>query len=370
MRFLLWLAWCWFGAPSRSVVTRGGWIWFRCHVLPGSAGILTLVAALLAGFGDAGLRCRSPCDALQLFRSHVSFVSVRVSVLLVALLLTDFGRRLLFLSFAHFRCPLAEILSCFLLPLWLCIGGSLHPLPLPCSRAWHGAFPRPLWPCPAAFSVIPSFYGVVRGWRILDCLRITLLCIRTCLVRFVVYGCACCPCSVLQSMAAPAPRVPPLLGPSVLGGSRSLGCAAKAPSVVRFCAAKAPTPPCAVLPYAAKATRAGSVCAAKAHRASAPCAAKATRVGSVCAPLVLTGDFRPICGLRPPLLGVQVLALGPTCGPCIACLASFAFSLLLLLVRASVPAPAASDVAASDVPVTAGRVATGSAPMSAPPPRG
>ncbi|KAK8556985.1 hypothetical protein V6N13_034466 [Hibiscus sabdariffa] len=183
--------------------------------------------------------------------------------------------------------------------------------------------------------------------------------------------------------------VPPLLGPSVLGGSRSLGCAAKAPSVVCFCAAKAPTPPCAVRPYAAKATRAGSVCAAKAHRASAPCAAEATRVGSVCAPLVLTGDFRPICGLRPPLLGVQVLALGPTYGPCIACLASFAFSLLLLLVRASVPAPAASDAAASvpvsapvrpapaasdaaasDVPVTAGRVATGSAPMSVPPPRG
>ncbi|KAK8556986.1 hypothetical protein V6N13_034467 [Hibiscus sabdariffa] len=90
MWFLLWLAWCWFVAPSRSVVTRGGWIWFRCHVLPGSAGILTLVAALLAGFGDAGLRCRSPCDALRLFRSHVSFVSVRVSVLLAALLLTDF----------------------------------------------------------------------------------------------------------------------------------------------------------------------------------------------------------------------------------------------------------------------------------------
>ncbi|KAK8618182.1 hypothetical protein V6N13_116050 [Hibiscus sabdariffa] len=368
MRFLLWLAWCWFVAPSRSVVTRGGWIWFHCHVLPGSVGILTLVVALLVGFGDAGLRCRSPCDALRLFRSHVSFVSVRVSVLLAALLLTDFGRRLLFLSFAHFRCPLAEILSCFLLPLWLCIGGSLHPLPLPCSRAWHGAFPRPLWPCPAAFSVIPSFYGVLPhpGVRCPG----NLMCMRP-------PGCA------LLCL------VPPLLGPSVLGGSRSLGCAAKAPSVVRFCAAKAPTPPCAVRPYAAKATRAGSVCAAKAHRASAPCAAKATRVGSVCAPLVLTGDFRPICGLRPPLLGVQVLALGPTCGPCIACLASFAFSLLLLLVRASVPAPAASDAAASvpvsapvrpapaasdaaasDVPVTAGRVATGSAPMSAPPPRG
>ncbi|KAK8691084.1 hypothetical protein V6N13_074605 [Hibiscus sabdariffa] len=37
---------------------------------------------------------------------------------------------------------------------------------------------------------------------------------------------------------------------------------------------------------------------------------------------------------------------------------------------ASVPAPAASDAAASDVPVTAGRVAAGSAPMSAPPLRG
>ncbi|KAK8663295.1 hypothetical protein V6N13_083118 [Hibiscus sabdariffa] len=176
--------------------------------------------------------------------------------------------------------------------------------------------------------------------------------------------------------------VPPLLGPSVLGDSRSQGCTAKAPAVVRFYAAKAPTPPYAVRPYAAKAARAGSVCAAKAHRASAPCA-------GMCAPLALTGDFRPICGLRLPLLGVQVLVLGPICGPCIACLASFTFALLLLLVRAPVPAPAASDAAASvpvsapvraapaasdaaasDVPVTAGRVATSSAPMSAPPPRG
>ncbi|KAK9029805.1 hypothetical protein V6N11_031250 [Hibiscus sabdariffa] len=199
--------------------------------------------------------------------------------------------------------------------------------------------------------------------------------------------------------------VPPLLGPSVLGDSRSQGCTAKAPAVVRFYAAKAPTPPYAVRPYAAKAARAGSVCAAKAHRASAPCA-------GMCAPLALTGDFRPICGLRLPLLGVQVLVLGPICGPCIACLASFTFALLLLLdaevpplspapsvasspptsasttaapvpapaasdAAASVPvsapvraAPAASDAAASDVPVTAGRVATSSAPMSAPPPRG
>ncbi|KAK8697868.1 hypothetical protein V6N13_114003 [Hibiscus sabdariffa] len=138
----------------------------------------------------------------------------------------------------------------------------------------------------------------------------------------------------------------PLLGALVLGGSCSQGCAAKAPSVVRFCAAKAPTPPFAVRPYAAKATRAGSVCATK-------CAAKATRAGSVCAPLVLTGDFRPICGL--PSVPAPAASDAATSVP----------------VSAPVrPASAASAVAASDVPVTAGRVATGSAPMSAPPPRG
>ncbi|KAK9009168.1 hypothetical protein V6N11_035713 [Hibiscus sabdariffa] len=140
--------------------------------------------------------------------------------------------------------------------------------------------------------------------------------------------------------------VPPLLGPSVLGDSRLQGCAAKAPSVVRFYAAKAPTPPCAVRPYAAKATCAGSVCAAKAHRASAPCA-------GMCAPLALTGDFRPICGLTsvPTPAASDAAASVPVSAP----------------VR---PAPAASDAAAPDVPVTAGRVATSSAPMSAPPSRG
>ncbi|KAK8694656.1 hypothetical protein V6N13_072203 [Hibiscus sabdariffa] len=206
MWFLLWLAWCWFVTPSRSVDARCGQLRFRCHVLPSSAGVPTPLATLLADFGDADFRCRFPCDALWLFRSHALLVSVRVSILLVALLLTDFGRRLLILSSANLLRPLAEILSCFLLPLWLCFGGPLYPPPLPCSRAWHGAFPRPFWPFPVALSAITSFYGLIRGWRMLDCLRIPLLCIRTDLAWFVVYGCACRPCSVSRSTAAPAPR--------------------------------------------------------------------------------------------------------------------------------------------------------------------
>ncbi|KAK8690659.1 hypothetical protein V6N13_074190 [Hibiscus sabdariffa] len=132
MRFLLWLAWCWFVTPPpppRSVDAWCGQLRLHCHELPGSAGIPTPLAALVADFGDAGFRCRFPCDALWLFHSHARLVSVGVSKFLAALMLTDFGRRLLILSFANLLRPLAEILSCFLLPSWLCFGGSLHPLP-------------------------------------------------------------------------------------------------------------------------------------------------------------------------------------------------------------------------------------------------
>ncbi|KAK8691085.1 hypothetical protein V6N13_074606 [Hibiscus sabdariffa] len=123
----MWLAWCWFVTPSQSVDARCGQLRFRCHVPPSSAGVPTLLAALLANFGDAGFRF--PCDAFWWFRSHALLVSVGVSILLAALLLTDSGCRLLILSFANLLRPLAEILSCFLLRLWLCFGGPLYPLP-------------------------------------------------------------------------------------------------------------------------------------------------------------------------------------------------------------------------------------------------
>ncbi|KAK9043254.1 hypothetical protein V6N11_071601 [Hibiscus sabdariffa] len=91
--------------------------------------------------------------------------------------------------------------------------------------------------------------------------------------------------------------VPPLLGPSVLGDSRSQGCAAKAPCAVCLCAAKAPR---AGSVYAVLGGSRNLGCAAKARRAvygpyaaSAPCA-------GLCAPLTLAGDLRPICGLRLP----------------------------------------------------------------------
>ncbi|KAK8574629.1 hypothetical protein V6N12_062319 [Hibiscus sabdariffa] len=341
MWFLLWLAWCWFVTPSRSVDARCGQLQFCYHVLRSSVGVPTPLAAFLADFGDADFRCRFPCDALWLFRSHALLVSVGVSLLLAALLLTDFGRRLLILSFANLLHPLVEILSCFLLPLCLCFGGPLHPSPMPCSRAWHGAFPRPFWPCPF----------LIRGWRMLDCLRIPLLCIQACLV---------CSLGNLKRTRPPGcvflRPVPPLLGPSVLGDSRSQGCAAKA-----HCAAKAP--------------RAGSVCAVLGGSRNLGCAAKAHRAvyGPLCwlvrAPCP---SWRPPAHLWPPFVDAEVPPLSPA--PSVASSPPASASAAV----ASVPAPAASDVAASvpvsapatsdaaasDVPVTAGCVAAGSAPHS------
>ncbi|KAK8676071.1 hypothetical protein V6N13_034125 [Hibiscus sabdariffa] len=188
--------------------------------------------------------------------------------------------------------------------------------------------------------------------------------------------------------------VPPLLGPSVLGDSRSQGCAAKA-----HCAAKAP--------------RAGSVCAVLGGSRNLGCAAKAHRAvyGPLCwlvrAPCP---SWRPPAHLWPPFVvawcssfssranlwalhylpcklhlcspsptrtsrvsvvkDAEVPPLSPA--PSVASSPPASASAAV----ASVPAPAASDVAASvpvsapatsdaaasDVPVTAGCVAAGSAP--------
>ncbi|KAK8681090.1 hypothetical protein V6N13_053497 [Hibiscus sabdariffa] len=96
---LLCSAWCWFVTPPRSVDARCGQ--FRSR------------------------SCRFPCVGLRLFRSHALFATVGTLALLAALLLAD----PLTLSCAILIRPLAEILSCLLLPLWLRFGGSPHPLP-------------------------------------------------------------------------------------------------------------------------------------------------------------------------------------------------------------------------------------------------
>ncbi|KAK9043440.1 hypothetical protein V6N11_071784 [Hibiscus sabdariffa] len=253
MWFLLWLAWCWFVTPSRSVDARCGQLRFRCHVLPSSTGVSKPLAALLADFGDAGFRCRFPCDALWLFRSHALLVSQRSS--------------------PTFYCPCGYVLvarstpsPALLLGLAWCVSSAV--LALTRFDSWLEDVGL-LVHSPV---VHPNMPGLVRGIR---------LCVPP-LLGLSVYGCS-------------RTQVPPLLGPSVLGDSRSQGCAAKAHCAVCLCAAKAP--------------RAGSVCAvlggscnlgcaAKAHRAvygpyaaSAPCA-------GLCAPLALAGDLRPICGLR------------------------------------------------------------------------
>ncbi|KAK8510734.1 hypothetical protein V6N12_020274 [Hibiscus sabdariffa] len=125
---------------------------------------MMLVALLLADFGDAGLwipplvplRCLMTF-ATPLFRSHALLVSGGIPMMLAALLLADFGDAGLWfplpvplrclMIFAVLIRPLAEVYSCSLLPSWLCPGGSFDPLPLPCSRAWHGASHWPFWPC-------------------------------------------------------------------------------------------------------------------------------------------------------------------------------------------------------------------------------
>ncbi|KAK8515198.1 hypothetical protein V6N13_040289 [Hibiscus sabdariffa] len=200
---LLWLAWCWFVTLSRSVDARCGQLRFRLHALPVSVGVPMLLAALLADLGNAGpwfplpvpLRCLMVLGT-SLFRSYALLVSAGVSMLLAALLLTDFGVIGLWFPFpipsrcllilANLIRPLAEVLSCSLLPLWLCLGGPFHPLPLPCSQAWHGAFPRLPWPCPVALSALTSCYGLARDWGMLGCLRKPLLSIHACHGWFTV----------------------------------------------------------------------------------------------------------------------------------------------------------------------------------------
>ncbi|KAL4366516.1 hypothetical protein GQ457_05G021900 [Hibiscus cannabinus] len=64
-------------------------------------------------------------------------------------------------------CPLAKVHPRFLLPSWLCLCGSFHPLPLPCSRVWHGATHRPPWPCFVVLSALASHCGLPHGWWVL-----------------------------------------------------------------------------------------------------------------------------------------------------------------------------------------------------------
>ncbi|KAK8681089.1 hypothetical protein V6N13_053496 [Hibiscus sabdariffa] len=209
------------------------------------------------------------------------------------------------------------------------------------------------------------------------------------------------PCAVRGRFWRPGTRgvrlcMLPLPDPSVIGLLRPQGCETKRPCAISYRAA------CTFwrlgtrgvrlvsragwrVPWAGGAAFAGSRtlrCIAIANAASGLCAGRYVSQA-------LAGDPWPIWGLPLPLLGAQVLALGLTYGLCITCLASFTLCLLLLLLQASAasaaasavaasvpvsvpigPAPAASKAVASAVPVTTGRVATGSAPMPAPPPCG
>ncbi|KAK8663298.1 hypothetical protein V6N13_083121 [Hibiscus sabdariffa] len=129
---LLCLAWCWFVTLTWSADARCGQPWCSCCALPVSIGVpMMLAALLLADFWDAGLWTLTPVPlrclmafATPLFRSHALLVSVGIPMMLAAVLLI----------FAVLIRPLAEVYSCSLLPSWLCLGGSFHPLPLPCSR--------------------------------------------------------------------------------------------------------------------------------------------------------------------------------------------------------------------------------------------
>ncbi|KAK8502182.1 hypothetical protein V6N13_097453 [Hibiscus sabdariffa] len=383
MWFLLWLAWCWFVTPSQSVDARCGQLRFRCHVLPGSAGVPTPLAALLVDFGDAGFRCRFPCDALWLFRSHALLISVGVSILLAALLLTDFGRRLLILSFANLLRPLAEILSRFLLPLCLCFGGLLHPLPCLAPGLGMVCFLGRFGLAPLRLAQLPP-------------------------TMFVVYGCACRPCSVSRSMAAPAPRgalprrftwqpnaheAPWLCLPTPSAApAQSLGPWRLPLPGVRY------QGPLCCLSLRCQGTPSW-LCVhcpwwfpqPGVHCQGPPCCLRPLRcLGPLCwlvrAPCP---GWRPPAHLWPPFavawcssfssqadlralhyLPCKLHLCSPSPTPSVpAPVASDAAASVPVSAPVG-PAPAASDVAASNVPVTAGRVAAGSAPMSAPPPRG
>ncbi|KAL4366237.1 hypothetical protein GQ457_05G023220 [Hibiscus cannabinus] len=97
--------------------------------------------------------------------------------MLAALLLADSGdvwfwfRSLVplrcLMALAILICPLAEVHPRFLLPSWLCLCGSFHTLPLPCSRVWHGATHRPPSPCFVVLSALASHCGLPCGWWVL-----------------------------------------------------------------------------------------------------------------------------------------------------------------------------------------------------------
>ncbi|KAK8684271.1 hypothetical protein V6N13_040301 [Hibiscus sabdariffa] len=209
MWFLLWLAWCWFVTPSRSVDARCGQLRFRYHVLPSSAGVPTPLAALLADFGDAGFRF--PCDAFWWFRSHALLVSV--------------GRR----SSPAFYCPCGYVLVARSTPLPRLAPGlgmvrflgrfGLAPLRLAQLPLWFDSWLEDAGLLAHSPVVHPNMPGLVRGVR---------LCVPP-LLGLSVYGgfrtqgCAakaCRPCSVPRSLVTPAPKGalprPPVLSVSVL----------------------------------------------------------------------------------------------------------------------------------------------------------
>ncbi|KAK8515193.1 hypothetical protein V6N12_019241 [Hibiscus sabdariffa] len=114
---LLWFAWCWFAALTWSTDARCGQLLFGCQAILLSFVVpMMLVALLLADSGDVWLW----------FPSSVPLRCLMALAILI-----------------H---PLAKVYPRFLLPSWLCLCGSFHPLPLLCSRVWHGATHRPPWP--------------------------------------------------------------------------------------------------------------------------------------------------------------------------------------------------------------------------------
>ncbi|KAL4281807.1 hypothetical protein GQ457_03G016970 [Hibiscus cannabinus] len=126
---------------------------------------MMLVALLLVVFG---LWLPPPVSFVTpLFRSLALLVSVGVPMMLDVLLLAVCGdAELWFILMVPLRClmifatlirPLAEVSSRSLLPSWLCLGGTFHPLPLPCSRAWYEASH---WPCSVAHRALTSHCGL------------------------------------------------------------------------------------------------------------------------------------------------------------------------------------------------------------------
>ncbi|KAL4367694.1 hypothetical protein GQ457_05G022030 [Hibiscus cannabinus] len=135
---LLWFAWCWFSALTWSADAQCGQLLFGCQTIL----VLFVVPMMLAAFVlvDSG-------DVWLWFPTSVPLRCLMALAILI-----------------H---PLAEVHPRFLLPSWLCLCGSFHPLPLPCSRVWHDATHRPPWPCFVVLSALASHCGLPRGWWVL-----------------------------------------------------------------------------------------------------------------------------------------------------------------------------------------------------------